>query len=97
MHFSEIIKLQLGIRRHILLINYFGKMLGYPMFLFGFKQHVKICFSHKVSKPRKNTFELVGTVLNVITNTGPLGRWVFMNKGLNAFFTVFPLIVSFHQ
>ena len=80
MHFSEIIKLQFGIGRHtllwilklykILFINYLRKMRGYPQFSFGISiTLVKICFSRVVSKPRKNTFELVDTVLkNVFTS-----------------------------
>ena len=75
-HFSEIIKLQLGKEPHtllctlkilqILLVNSLQKMRGYPQFSFWISiTLVKICFSRIVSKPRKNTFELVGTVLKV--------------------------------
>ena len=39
-------------------------MLGYPHFSFWISiTLVKICFSRIVSKPRKNTLELIGTVL----------------------------------
>ena len=75
-HFSEIIikLLQFGKEHHtllcilnflqILLIIYLLKMRGYPQFSFWISiTLVKICFSLIVSKPRKNTFELVGTVL----------------------------------
>ena len=49
----------------ILLINYLRKMLDYPQFSFWISiTLVKICFSRIFSKPSKNTFELVGTVLN---------------------------------
>ena len=40
----------------MLLINFLQKMRGYAQF-------VKMCTSRILSKPRKNTFELVGTVL----------------------------------
>ena len=41
-------------------------MRGYPQFSFWISiTLVKICFSRIFSKTRKNTFELVGTVLNV--------------------------------
>ena len=74
MHFSEIIKLQFGKERHtllciskllqILLINYLRQMRGYSQFSFRISiTLVKICFSRIFSKPRKNTFQLVGTVL----------------------------------
>ena len=74
-HLSEIIKLQFGKVCHtlpcilkrftILLINYLQKMRGYPQFSFWISiTIVKICFSCIFSKPHKNTFELVGTVLN---------------------------------
>ena len=74
MHFSEIIKLQLGKERHTLLCilkhftnivdYYLRKMRGYPQFSFWILiTLLKICFSRIFSKPRKNTFELVGTVL----------------------------------
>ena len=74
MHFSEIIKLQFGKERHTLLcvlsflqislINYPRKMRGYPQFSFWISiTLVKICFSLIFSKPRKHTFESVGTVL----------------------------------
>ena len=73
-HFSEIIKLEFGKERHtllcilrllqVLLINYLRKMRGCPQFSFWISiTLVKICFSRIVSKPLKNTFELVGTVL----------------------------------
>ena len=49
----------------ILLINYLWKMRSYPRFSFWILiTLVEICFSRIFSKPRKNTFELVGTVLN---------------------------------
>ena len=50
MHFSEIIKLQFGKEPHTLLFNYLRK----PQFSFWISGSI----------PRKNTFELVGTVLN---------------------------------
>ena len=47
------------------MINYLRKMRGYPQFSFWISiTLVKICFSHVFSEPHKNTFELVGTVLN---------------------------------
>ena len=43
----------------------FKKMRGYPQFSFWISiTLVQICFSRIFSKRRKNTFELVGTVLN---------------------------------
>ena len=40
-------------------------MRSYPQFSFLISiTLVKICFSRIVTKPRKNTFELVGTVLD---------------------------------
>ena len=51
----------------MLLINYLRKMLGYPQFSFWNSiTFVKICFSRIFSKPRKNTFELVATVLKQV-------------------------------
>ena len=51
----------------ILLINYLRKMRGYPQVSLWISiTLVKICFSRIFSKPRKNTFELVGTVLKSI-------------------------------
>ena len=75
-HFSEKIKLEFGKEHHtllcilrilhILLINYLRKMRDYPQFFFWISiTLVKICFCRKVSKLRKNTFELVGTVLKI--------------------------------
>ena len=44
-------------------------MRGYPQFSFWISiTLVKICFSRIFSKPRKNTFELVGTALNLGEN-----------------------------
>ena len=44
-------------------------MRGYPQFSFWISiKLVKICFSRIFSKPRKNTFELVGTVLKKLIN-----------------------------
>ena len=75
MHVSEIIKLQFGKLNaihcfvfqsflQILLINYLRKMRGYPQFSFWISiRLVNICCSCIFSKPGKNTFELVGTVL----------------------------------
>ena len=72
-HFSEIIKLQFGKERHTLLciLKLFTNIVHYlssknawlPPVFFSITL-VEICFSRIFSKPRKNTFELVGTVLN---------------------------------
>ena len=82
-HFSEIItgKLQFGKERHTLLcilklftniVNYLRKMRGYPQFSFWISiTLVEICISRIFNKPRKNTFELVGTDLN----SGPKLLW----------------------
>ena len=52
----------------ILLINYLPKMHGYPQFSFWISiTLVQICFSCIFRKPRKNTFELVGTILNQLS------------------------------
>ena len=78
MHFSGILKLQFGKERHTLLcilklftnivINYIRKMHGYPQFSFWISiTLVKIYVSRVFSKPRKNTFELVGTVLKQLS------------------------------
>ena len=69
MHFREITKLQFGKGRHTLLcINYLPKMHGYPQFSFWISiTLVQICFSRIFHKPHKNTFELVGTVLNQLS------------------------------
>ena len=74
MHFSQIINLQFGKECHTLLcilklftniVDYLRKMRGYPQFSFWISiTLVKICFSRIFSKPRKNTFESVGTVLS---------------------------------
>ena len=63
-------QLQSGKERHTLLCilnlsaNYLRKVRGYPQFSFWISRTlVKICFSRIFSKPHKNTFELVGTVL----------------------------------
>ena len=43
-------------------------MHGYPQFSFWISiTLVQICFSRIFRKPRKNTFELVGTVLNQLS------------------------------
>ena len=74
MHFSEIIKLQFGKERHILLCisklftNIVDKLSSKnawlpPISFWISRTLVKICFSRIFSKPRKNTLELVGTVL----------------------------------
>ena len=75
MHFSEVIKLQFEKERHtllciltllqILFMNYRGKMHGYPQFSFWISMKlVKIYISCIIINRGKNTFELVGTVLN---------------------------------
>ena len=64
----------------ILLINYLPKMRGYPQFSFW----ISIPLSRIVSKPRKNTFELVGTVLNFLSeNSREL--WILHKKCRNFF------------
>ena len=56
-------------------------MRGYPQFSFWISiTLVKICFSRIFSKPRKNTFELVGTVLNKLFMHLSLS---VLSKGLN--------------
>ena len=73
--FSEIIKLQFGKERHTLLsilklfTNIVDKLSSKnawlpPISFWISITLVKICFSRIFSKPGKNTFELVGTVLN---------------------------------
>ena len=52
----------------ILLINYLQRMQGYPKFSFWISiTLVQICFSRIFHKRRKNTFELVGTILNQLS------------------------------
>ena len=73
-------------------------MRGYPQFSFWISiTLVKICFSRTFSKPRKNTSELVGTVLNTVLNEdfGRVEKWLTANKlTLNASKTEFILIGS---
>ena len=46
-------------------MNYLGKMRGYPQFSFWISMTlVKIYISCIIINRRKNTFDLVGTVLN---------------------------------
>ena len=63
MHFSEIIKLQFGKEGHTLLCIL--KLISNNNWLIIFETCVvtPICFSRIFIKRRKNTFELVGTVL----------------------------------
>ena len=74
MHFSEIIKHQSGKECHTLLcilklftnINdyaIFKKCMVTPNFFLILIELVETCFFGRFSKPRKNTFELVGAVL----------------------------------
>ena len=86
-HFSKIIKLQSSKERHTLLCilnlsaNYLRKVLGYPQFSFWISiTLVKICFFRIFSKPHKNTFELVGTVLkNSLFAHQHIHKHVFVN------------------
>ena len=56
-------------------------MRGYPQFSFWISiTLVKICFSRIFSKSRKNTFELVGTVLNVSERSCLLKAGLFFNE-----------------
>ena len=52
---------------------YLGKLRGYPQFSCWISiALIKICVSRIFSKPRKNTFELVGTVLNYLMKSSSL-------------------------
>ena len=79
MHFWEIIILSFNLRKNaidyfvflrflqILFINYLWKMHGYPLFSFWISiTHVKIYISCIIINQGKNTFELVGTLLQTI-------------------------------
>ena len=73
----------------ILLIDYRRKMRGYHLFSFWISITLfEICFSRNFSKPPKNTFELVGTVLNSQRFSCSGGKR-FGKCFLSAFFTLF--------
>ena len=62
-------------------------MRGYPQFSFWISiTLVKICFSRIFRKPRKNTFELVGTVIkfDVWINPVKFTIWVDPNSDLSS-------------
>ena len=101
-HFSEIIELQFGKERHTLL--FILKLFTNIVYSLSSKNawlppsfFLDFCFSRIFSKPRKNTFELVATVLKSIENFGSNGRIFFSQGKHNCYFTLKMALSLLHQ